>query len=104
MPPSREDEDEDEDEEEELRRDWEERVATGRPLLTYDFDLPIAFRLDQDGQLEMDCQCFVVGTFSPPATIRIRLAPPAVHQLRHILTRLENLNEEQDHLGCEQCD
>jgi hypothetical protein len=76
---------------EELRRDWEYRVATGRPILIYDFDLPMTFRVGSGGQIEMDCPCMVVGNFNRPGNIRVRLSPAAAHRLRDTFRKLEDL-------------
>jgi hypothetical protein len=86
-PPTQEDQTP-EDEDEELRRDWEEMVRTGRPVLTYDFQLPIAFRFGKEDRLEMDCQCLAVGSFSLPGTIRVRLSLAAADRLKQFLNGL----------------
>jgi hypothetical protein len=78
-----------EDEEEELRRDWAEQVATGRPMLTYEFGLPLFLHLDTKGQIELDCPCLRVGNFSAAGVVRIRLSPAAARSLRTMIAEIE---------------
>lgn len=76
------------DEDAELREDWVLRVATGRPIFTYDFDRPLFLKLHASGQLDVDCPCLCVGNFDLAGVIRIRLSPSAVGQLVKLAQRL----------------
>jgi hypothetical protein len=77
------------DEAEELRRDWTERVATGRPILTYEFDVPLTLRLDPKGQLELDCPCLRVGNFEAAGIVRVKLSAAASQSLKEMVAELD---------------
>lgn len=78
----------DEDEAKELREDWARRVASGRPMMTYEVDAPVSLKLDAQGQLDIDCPCLRIEVSDIAGILRIRLGPLALSQL---LTFVQNL-------------
>lgn len=71
----------DEDEAEELREDWARRVASGRPMMTYEVDTPVSLKLNAQGQLDIDCPCLRVEASDLAGVLRMRLGPVALSQL-----------------------
>lgn len=57
------------------------RVASGRPMMTYEVDTPVSLKLNAQGELDIDCPCLRVEVSDIAAILRIRLGPMALSQL-----------------------
>ena len=85
-----------EDENAELREDWARRVATGRPMVTYQFDRPLILKLNTAGQLDVDCPCLWVGDMDTAGVIRMRLSPSAIREVVTFLLSLTSRGDQEE--------
>jgi hypothetical protein len=79
----------------EMKERFESRLRAGRPILGFEFDLPIKFTRGKDGGISLDCPCLKIGLYEPAAVVRVHLTRQAIDGLMRALFDLERNSDMQ---------
>src|SRR6266849_970821 len=78
---------------EEKRKEWEERLASGRPMMQVLLDVPFKVFRDEEGVLSIDTATFGLAGFDRLGSLRIGVAPAAEKSLKTLFDNREKIPE-----------
>ena len=81
----------DESDWEEKRKEWEQRLASGSPLVTFKVDLPMKVFKGKAGELSIDTATFGLAGFDRLGYLRLEITPAAADRLKWVFANLEKI-------------
>ena len=74
---------------EKMQSFWDKKLASGEPMVSYEFHLAMDVFVGTAGDITIDCPCFGLAGFDRLGVVRVRLTPEAASSLRRGLRDLE---------------
>ena len=75
----------------EKKKEWEERLASGKPVHAVLIDLPMNVFKEEAGGLSIDTATFELAGFDRLGILRVQITPAAVDKLKWVFDNLEKI-------------
>lgn len=76
---------------EQKKKEWEDRLASGQPMMEVKIDLPMKIFRDGAGALSIDTATFGLLGFDRLGNLRVHITPEAEKNLKWVFENLEKI-------------